>query len=163
MMEIYSNALTLVTISHVYGQHNYSLLHCNIRSLSKHYDDLTLLLTTIGCSFDVIGCSESWLNDYSYVDLFNLEGYTLHLKNRPNRRGGGVCLYVKNSLHVKVCDFDIDDDHSESLFIEINTKGKNLIVVVIYRPPDSILDTFRGKLEDLLHKLNKSNKDYHSW
>ena len=143
----------------VYDQHNYSLLHLNIRSLSKHYDDLTSLLTTTGCSFDIIGCSESWLNDYSCVDLFNLDGYTLHLKNRPNRRGGGVCLYVKNSLFVKVCDFDIDDDHSESLFIEINTKDKNLIVGVIYRPPDSIFYTFRGKLENLLHKLNKSNKD----
>lgn len=31
---------------------------------------------------------------------------------------------------------------------------------VIYCPPDSIFDTFRGKLEDrLLHRLNKLNKD----
>lgn len=69
---ITSNVYDPEQLKPVYDQHNYSLMHFNIRSLSKQYNDLSLLLTTTGCNFDVIGFSESWLNDYSYVDLFNL-------------------------------------------------------------------------------------------
>ena len=62
---------------------------------------------------------------------------------------------------MNVCDdLIIDDDHSDSLFIEINNKtGKNFIVGVIYRPPNSDLTTFIEKLDDLLLHINKSNKD----
>ena len=133
------------------------LLHLNIRSLNKHHSDLASLLSNSRCHFDVIGCRETWLNDFSYPDL--LDGYNLHIKNRPNRTGGGVCLYVKSSLQVKACDLYLEDDHCESLLIEINNNGKTLIVGVLYRPPDSALDTFCYKLEDLLHKLNKQKKD----
>ena len=58
--------------------YNYSLLHLNIRSLNK-YSDLVSLLSNSSCHFYVIGCSETWLNDFSYVDLLNLDGYNLHI------------------------------------------------------------------------------------
>ena len=93
------------------------------------------------------------------LNLLNLDGYNLHIKNRPNRTGGGVCLYVKSSLQVKACDLYLEDDHCESLLIEINNNGKTLIAGVLHRPPDSVLDTFCYKLEGLLHKLNKLKKD----
>ena len=73
---------------------NFSLLHLNIRSLNKHHDDLVSLLTNIGQSFNVIGCSETWLNDKSYIDTLNLDGYKLYNINRSGRSGGGVCLYA---------------------------------------------------------------------
>lgn len=44
--------------------------------------------------------------------------------------------------------------------MEINpTNAKKIIVGVIYRPPDSDLDVFEGKLEDILFSINKKNKD----
>ncbi len=139
--------------------YKYSFLHLNIRSLSRHHSDLASLFSNSGCHFNVVGCTESWLSNFSYVDLFNLEEYNLHIKNRPNRTGGGVCLYVRSSLQVKICDLDLEDDHSESLFIEINNNVKTLIVGVIYRPPDFPLKTFFHKSDEVLHKLNKLNKD----
>ena len=143
-----------------YDNHNFSLLHANIRSLNKHHDDLTALLSTTGCYWDVIGCTESWLHEYSPTEVLGIEGYNLYFDNRPARQGGGACLYVKNSLPAKVLhDLDIDDDHSQSVFIEINNNGKKLIVGVIYRPPDSILNTFLSKLDDLLHTINMLNCD----
>ncbi len=93
----------------------YSLLHLNIRSLNKHHSDLVTFLSNLGCSFDVIGCSETWLNDRSYVDILNLDGYNLYYKNRLGRTGGGTCIYLKSKYQVNVCDdLSIDDESFDS-------------------------------------------------
>ena len=138
----------------------FSLIHLNIRSLSKHYDDLAALLTTTGCKFDIIGCSETWLNDMSYIDLFNLKGYKLFHKNRIRKLGGGVCLYVNSRLQANVnANVDLDDP-SDSLFIDIELQnGKKLTVGIIYRPPDSNPSVFRDKLDESLYAINMKNNN----
>lgn len=143
------------------NDHSYSLMHLNTRSLNKHYDDFLSLLASLDHRFDVIGCSETWITDKSYLNILNLNGYVLYNRNRSGRPGGGVCLYI-NSLHsVSVCDdLNIDDGYSDSLFVEINiNNGKNIIVGVIYRPPDSDLNSFKLKLDELLNCINRTNKN----
>ena len=44
---------------------NFSLLHLNTRSLQKQYNDLVSLMTITDHGFDVVGCSETWLNERS--------------------------------------------------------------------------------------------------
>ncbi len=62
-------------------------------------------------------------------------------------------------MHVRD-DIAIVDNHSDWLFIEINIKdGNNLIVGIIYRPPDADLDTFNVKLEETLFSINGKNKN----
>ncbi len=60
-----------------------------------------------------------------------------------------------------VCDdLFIDDGYSDSLFVEINVNnGKNLILGVIYQPPDSDINSFKNKLDELLNCINKTNKN----
>lgn len=58
-----------------------SILHLNIRSMNKCRDELA----SLGCCFNIIGCSETWLHDKSYINILNLEGYVLHYKNRPDK------------------------------------------------------------------------------
>ena len=79
------------------------------------------------------------------MDTLNLDGYKLYNRNRFGRAGGGVSLYAA----VSICDeFLIADGHSDSLFIERDAKSsKNIIVGVIYRPPDSNIDIFKSNLE----------------
>ena len=62
-----------------------SILHLNIRSLNKHHDELVSLLSATGCNFDIIGISETWLNDRSYIDTLNIEGYKLFYENRVGK------------------------------------------------------------------------------
>lgn len=153
-------------LKHLTNINNCSFLHLNIRSLNKHHDDLVTLLTNTGCNFDVIGCSETWLNDRSYTDILNLNGYKLFTKNRCGRCGGGVCLYISSTYNVNICDdIVIADNHSDFLFVEISGKnGKNLIIGMIYRPPDTDLEIFRAKLEEALFSINKKKqKLYPPW
>lgn len=143
------------------NKNNYSFLHLNIRSLSKHHEDLATMLTSTGCKFDAIGCSETWLNEKSFIDMLKIQGYNLLTKNRNDRSGGGVCLYISSIYNVLVCeDISIMDSHCDSLFVELEIQNeKNLIVGVIYRPPDANFETFITKLEEMLFYINSKNKN----
>lgn len=59
----------------------HTLLHLNTRSLNKHHDELQSLLASLGHRFDVIGCSETWINEKLYHNILNLDGYVLYNKN----------------------------------------------------------------------------------
>jgi len=100
----------------------------------------------------LLACSETWLNDRSYCDSFNLKGYTFYYKNRLGIMGGGVCLYVKSRFQANVCDnLGFEDDQTDSLFLDISINAtSNLIVGIVYRPPDMNPITFTSKLEETL-------------
>ena len=72
----------------------FSLLHLNIRSLSRNYDNLTSFLANIDGKFSIMGVSETWLRDSGYS--FDIMGYDFIHKPRPNRIGGSVGIYVNN-------------------------------------------------------------------
>ena len=51
--------------------------------------------------FGIIGLVESWLKDKP-LNYFNLSGYNLECQNRIKKRGGGVCLYIKDDIKYKL-------------------------------------------------------------
>ena len=54
---------------------HFSLLHVNVRSLSKNYDDLSALLSILpNFNFQIIGVTETWLHSDS-PPIFNLDNY----------------------------------------------------------------------------------------
>ena len=127
-----------------YSKDIFSLLHLNIRSLNKHFDDLQLLLDIPSQTpLSVIGLTETWLTqdvDSSHA----LNDYEFVYKNRQDRLGGGVAMYVLKWYNYVVHEnISLINDLIESLFIEIIIPGhKNILVGVIYRPPNSSLKDF---------------------
>ena len=91
-----------------------------------------------------------------------IPGYNLTKFNRQNKVGGGICIFSRNDLNIKIRnDLIIDNSASniESLFIEIlNEKSKNIIVGIIYRPPHNKFNDFEGDLKTILSRLDKRNK-----
>ena len=78
-----------------------SFLHCNARSLSKNYQNFDMLLSSLQFKCSIIGISETWLNNKS-PNLFTVEGYKEIRKDRLNGRGGGLVLYISDSLSLKI-------------------------------------------------------------
>lgn len=139
----------------------FSLLHLNIRSLSRNYDNFTSFLANIEGKFSIMGVSETWLKDSG--SSFDIMGYDFIHNPRPNRIGGGVGIYIDNDLEFKLrpdlAFRDISSPSTESLFIEIRRPlSKNIIIGVIYRPPDSNVNDFVQNFNPLLAKIGKENK-----
>ena len=80
-----------------------SLLHLNIRSLNRNYDDLINCLASIKNKFSVIRISKSRLahSDHAQVDI---DGCNFVHNHRPNRPGGGVGMYIDADLEFKFQD-----------------------------------------------------------
>ena len=139
---------------------SFSLFHLNIRSLSAHFDELLLLLSSFSLSVDVIGISESKEQiDCGFLTNVNISGYTMH--STPTKSSaGGVALYVKSSLDYKPRDdLSVCKDEFEMVGIEIlNTKSKNILCCCVYRHPNTDAQEFVNYLDNLLQKLGKENK-----
>ena len=71
-----------------------SFFHLNIRSLSKHYDDLVTFLEMLHYNFSFLALTETWLRSNTDSSLFNLPEYNMLTSNRENSQGGGVALYI---------------------------------------------------------------------
>ena len=139
---------------------SFSLFHLNIRSLSAHYDELLLLLSSFSLSVDVTGISESEEQiDCGFLTNVNISGYTIH--STPTKSSAGwVALYVKSSLDYKPReDLSVCKDKFEMVGIEIlSTKSKNILCRCVYRHPNIDAQESVNYLDNLLQKLGKDNK-----
>ena len=73
-----------------------SIAHLNTQSLVSTFDIFHLMLENH--KFDIVALNETWLKDnkhqYKYVQI---PGYNTVLRNRENKKGGGVSFYVKTT------------------------------------------------------------------
>ena len=140
------------------------LLHVNIASLNKHFDDLHELLCKLKFEFDVIGISEHKIRkDTVPSNNIDLPGYEEFIFEPTGTTHGGAGFYLKKGL-----DYIIRHDLKlntpsffEAMFVEIILPDrKNLIVGCIYRhPSESIRDFSTKHLEPILNKICKEKKE----
>ncbi len=78
-------------------------------------------------------------------------------RDRQDRDGGGILMYVKNSIFAKIRP-DLSINSLETLWIELELpKSKPFILGVVYRPPNSLqswIDLFEEEFESA-HSENK--------
>ena len=81
---------------HNLGVKSFSILHCNIRSLSKTLNLLEELLCSLVSKLDILGITETKLGEKS-ISNFNIRGYNFfHTDSTTN--AGGAALYIANDL-----------------------------------------------------------------
>ena len=134
----------------------FSLLHVNIRSLQKNFENLKLLLKSIKHKFSVIALSETWLKTIPHC-YYSLPGYELIVNNRHGpKTGGGVALYISDELNVIIReDLNFSDDSLEFLFVEISKpKAKNIIAGVVYKAPSIAHDEFMTTFQNICSSIS---------
>ena len=88
-----------------------------------------------------------------------LEGYKSIHEIRGNHRGGGLCIFVQDSLSMKVQD-DLSDisDAVDFLSEEIENKLPKNILSLGYRPPNGDSLMFEKQLRNIFSKNSITNK-----
>ena len=83
---------------------------------------------------DVICLSESYLD--SSINNLNIKGYKINRAYKSNNvTRGGVCAYIKKSLHVRCL---INTHLQECLILEITINSKKGYVISLYRSSSQI-------------------------
>ena len=140
-----------------------SMVHINLRRIVKNLNKLDLYLKNLNHEFPIIALSETWLKNHN-CDRYGLDDYNAEHNCRPNRGGGGVSLYVKDTIEYTVRDdLCFQNDILETLFIEIDkdqfAKKQNIIIGVIYRPPDTDIKQFNDHILQCLAQIKAEKKN----
>ena len=153
------------------------LLSLNIANLLSKLKSLKLLLQNISNESNqpnIVTISETHLNEsknygYSNTELKNLlPGYQFFHKDRKNKKGGGVGIFIENKLADNV-SIEKNDYFQEEVFESITTKisdfptesgSKNLIILTVYRQPgDGNLRRFLDLLQNWLQTYDKRSNE----
>ena len=146
-----------------YHSQYFSFCHWNLNSLPAHNYSKVPLLQAFNAlhKFDLICLSESYLNSSITMDEKSLiiDGYKLIRADHPSdTRRGGVCIYHKETMSVKVLNFS---QLSECLVCEISIQNKKGYFVTLYRSPSQSYDDFEiflKEFEKLLTNITKKKK-----
>ena len=140
-----------------------STLCINARSIviPVNFTKIEGLITLLDYKPDVIGVTETWEQPNSFGQYKCLPGYTFVSNGKIYHRGGGVGMYVKNSLSFYVCnDLSVMDEKIfESIFINIQFLNKKITCGTIYRSPQHNKEAFSQffcHFKNTLTSLDKS-------
>ena len=147
---------TFISFDKVMSQtRGFKMALLNINSLNKHIDELRVLML---CKpLDILTINESKLDENDSDSSITLSGYNLERRDR-NKQGGGVCVYLRNSLNYKR-RFDLENSDLEIIILEIiKPNSQPFLVTTWYRPPKSSLELF-DKFEFFLKKIDGKFKE----
>lgn len=87
---------------------NTKIMHQNIRSINKNFDELLIQLHHINIDFDIIFLTECWLSN-TYTPKI-IKNYTSHNPTIFNNQNDGiVVVYTKNNQNFTVTELKIQD------------------------------------------------------
>lgn len=140
----------------------FSLISHNIRSIPKNFTDFLSYIKLLNFTFTCYGFTETWLKNSNCL-LYNIDGYNAIHECRDKKMGGGVSLYIKSGLEYKCRpDLELNNDFIESCFIELDKKDlhydKNVILGVIYRPPNTNPTEFNKVIYKILKVIKTEKK-----
>ena len=135
-----------------------SLLSYNIRSFHQNGDSFKALLSTLPTPQDVIVLSETWNTDANKC-LCSIEGYRgYHVHRSTGDRGGGVSVFIKDCYNsTMLSTLSTVNDGIEVCVVKFNVQQIPVIILGVYRPPNTPIETFFESWERLISYLPPSN------
>lgn len=124
-------------------------VHTIARSMKNKVEDLSIYFESTAVKFDINCITETWMTVHHQTPFF--PGYHSEHLVRNKKKGGGVAIYVKDTLSYSVAEevSEITED-VECLMLLI---GKTT-ASVIYRPPNGRKISFNNFLERLLQQYH---------
>ena len=143
------------------------IAHLNTRSLMNKWDNLKANFMDSG--LHILTFSETWLHDQLPNSLIDLgHDYLLFRNDRKwndlsdlnstPKRGGGVCMYIRNNLHsseVAYAHYNKSNKNVESQWVAIYQKpNKTILIGNLYRPPQGDIEKCIEYLDDVLSDID---------
>ena len=124
----------------------------NARSIVNKKNELNIMVEDIDTH--IIDITESWANtDITDAEL-GLTGYVMFRRDRIGRRGGGVILYVKESIQAYGIKLEREADCDEAVWCKIVSGNKKLTIRIFYRSP-SINEEDNTNIQNAMKEVSK--------
>ena len=137
------------------------MLHNNICSIPANLTKFLAYLKNINFVFPVIGLTETKLSEQN-KSLYDISGYTsYHLTKDVNDlvRGHGVSVYIRSIYESTIIDrYTICKEYLECIFIDVTFGINSYIIGVVYRPPNSNVNSFTEEFFNMVNSIKSKFK-----
>ena len=125
-------------------------MYFNARSLTNK---ITLLQNYVSISKPkIVAITETWASPNNPDGLYALPEYQLHRADRIDKRGGGVIVFIHESVTSSEVEFTLSNEF-EFVCVKLRVSDKNFVgFLCIYRPPN-ISNTGDLNLTKLIDKF----------
>ena len=130
--------------------------------MSKNFESFREFLDSLCFTFSAICLSETWCQPHETSNSnLQIPGYVSLHQTRKNRRGGGLCIFLLESLSYKVRDdLAVNSSAIECLCVEVFNKNSKIIVLnLAYRPPNGDPNEIENHFKNILLKREITNKE----
>ena len=108
--------------------------------MQKNFEKFQVFLKTFKFTFSAVCPLETWCDslDSTKNVKSTLYGYKSFDQTRDGRKGGGLCIFLRNMLSYRIrSDLSMFSDAIQCLSLEISAKKtKNIILSLNYQPPN---------------------------
>ena len=132
-----------------------NIIYCNIRGLYPKSDQTKVpMLKELAHHENAIflALTETHLHKDHLDAEINMENYTAIRANRHIRSHGGVANYIRNDTAANMETLDSFSNGKTEL-LGVHLKNLNLLVITIYRPPNTTLENFNQAITRLTEIL----------
>ena len=131
------------------------LLHLNIRTSNKYFNDLHNLIASLPFKPDDVRLSESRIDEP--FENIEIDGYNLvHIKPKTKGQAGGVAVSVYINVRIesrKIDSFNLCGSESLWLKLQLQERTKSVIIGTICRHPSENINKFVEDFFDCLDEL----------
>lgn len=147
----YAKYENLHTWSQQFLSSDTNIIHLNIRSIRKHFNELLALLSYCIAkrTLNVIVLTEVNIKSEE-VPFYRIPGYVVFPNTRETKRGGGILVFVRDDLQFTTRTPQIPLKATEITHGVLKTKIKNVHILSIYRPPNTNKLIFIKELDEIL-------------
>ena len=131
------------------------VLNLNVRSLLPKFEEVK----NKSVGFDIMSFTETWLTKYIPSGAINIKGYNLvrQDRDRNNKRGGGICLYIREDILYETSIDNINDKELETLGILVKAPNiKKICFLSVYRPPDGNYGRGMDRLVETVQHIDRN-------
>ena len=129
----------------------------NARSLLNNFKLEELHNYAIEHNLQIIGIAETWLNSHVGDGEISINDFTMYRKDRSCvklGKGGGVLLYIHNSLFSSACT-ELNNFKSESIWCNVwLDKTTEIVIGVCYKSPNADVN----EIDELFQSIKESVK-----
>ena len=100
----------------------------NARSIINKKNELDM--TVVEIKPHIIGITESWANNDITDAELGVEGYVMFRKDRIGRRGGGVLLYIEETIPAYEVQLQEEADCNEAIWCKLVTGHTTFLCLV---------------------------------
>ena len=126
----------------------------NARSIINKENELNIMVDDI--KPHIIGTTESWANNDITDAELGLEGYVMFRKYSIGRRGGGVLLYIKETIPAYEVQLQEEADCIEAIWCKLVTGHTTVTIGVVYRCPN-ITKQNNEKIHNAISEVSKGD------